>query len=198
MKVYIGNYLNWVGPYQIAELLKYIGVPKKHYWKLGKMLSKTPLDTICNKIYKMRNRKIKVKIHDYDTWNFESTLSHIIVPMLKQLKKTKHGIPGCMPAFGDKWEHTEEEQNLAAQQWEEIVDKMIFAFESSTFDWESQFWIQKPELDLDDYPEDDGKSSHPVRWKIEGKCDWKGREEYAARIQEGYELFGKYFQNLWT
>jgi dCMP deaminase len=38
------------------------------------------------------NRKEQIHIHDYDTWNMDDTLAMIIVPMLKQLKATKHGV----------------------------------------------------------------------------------------------------------
>ena len=34
-----------------------------------------------------------VKIDYWDTWSMDHTLSYIIVPMLKQLKATKHGAP---------------------------------------------------------------------------------------------------------
>ena len=34
-----------------------------------------------------------IVIHPYDTWSMDHTLALIIVPMLKQLKETKHGAP---------------------------------------------------------------------------------------------------------
>ena len=40
-----------------------------------------------------KQRKVKVKIHNYDTWAMDDTLALIILPMLKQLKATKHGVP---------------------------------------------------------------------------------------------------------
>ena len=36
-------------------------------------------------------RKIDVQLDKFDTWNMDDTLAHIILPMLKQLKETKHG-----------------------------------------------------------------------------------------------------------
>src|SRR5210317_2276093 len=38
-------------------------------------------------------RKESIHLHDYDTWNMDHTLALIALPMLKQLKETKHGIP---------------------------------------------------------------------------------------------------------
>jgi len=40
-----------------------------------------------------KEQKISVRIDKYDTWSMDITLAHIIVPMLKQLKETKHGAP---------------------------------------------------------------------------------------------------------
>lgn len=36
-------------------------------------------------------RKIKIKYHDYDTWNLDDTLARIILPGLIQLRDTNHG-----------------------------------------------------------------------------------------------------------
>ena len=41
--------------------------------------------------------KVKVKIDKYDTWSMDTTLAHIVIPMLKQLKDTKHGVPLSLP-----------------------------------------------------------------------------------------------------
>ena len=38
-------------------------------------------------------RKIDIQIDPWDTWNMYNTLADIILPMLKQLKETKHGSP---------------------------------------------------------------------------------------------------------
>lgn len=54
------------------------------------------------------------------------------------------------------------------EEWLGILDKMIWAFE----------WIEK-----DEYIED---------WTVEKNI------EYSKKAQEGYELFGKYFRNLWV
>ena len=38
-------------------------------------------------------RTINVRIDDFDTWSMDHTLAPIILPMLIQLKETKHGSP---------------------------------------------------------------------------------------------------------
>jgi hypothetical protein len=90
-------------------------------------------------------QSIKVKIDKWDTWSMDHTLAHIILPMLKQLKATNHGYPA----------------NLTEAKWNEIQDKMIYAFEHKV-------------LDGDMFDTGDQK-----------------------KMQEGFRLFGKYYQNLW-
>lgn len=153
--------------------------------------------------------KDKIQIDYWDTWSMDSTLAQIILPMLIQLKETKHGIPCNVPIYDEYpslWDASpmnDEEYDrllgIAEQQWDEILDKMIWSFTqlNDDQDGEDQFWRQHPEIDFDEYPEDKGKSSTPLRWKVEGDLDMEGLKAHREKVQEGLELFGKYFQNLW-
>jgi hypothetical protein len=64
-------------------------------------------------------------------------------------------------------------------------------------DWEDQYWLIKPEIDLSPHAEDIGQETTPVRWKVEGKLDKVGIEKHADRIQNGLRLFGRYYRGLW-
>jgi hypothetical protein len=211
MKVVIGPYRSWIGPYQLADLLLHLGVSGDRCRSIGEWLASSWVNTVCEWIHSKKHRKIKVQIDKYDTWSMDSTLAIIILPMLKQLKETKHGSPGSMPAFQQTsndaqfcLDFYEEGDELAwdtgRQQWEAILDEMIWTFEQLQpgYDWEDQYWITHPEMDLDEYPEDEGKTSVPVRWKVEGDCDWDGMKAHAARIDAGLVLFGQYYRNLWS
>lgn len=210
MKVYIGPYKNWFGPYQIAE--------KILFWRnkdmddsvheLGEKLSKSNLlVAICKYIDSKKKRKVQVRIDKYDTWSMDYTLAHIILPMLKQLKETKHGAPFVVdddvpthlrstaaPTKENVWDV----DALHFDRWDWVMGEMIFAFESKLTDWQDQFWKEYPEIDFTEYPEDEGQLTKPIRWKKEGECDWAGYDAYQARIQKGFELFGKYYQGLWS
>ena len=149
-----------------------------------------------------KEQKVNVQIDKWDTWNMDATLAHIIVPMLKQLKATKHGAP--LVELEDVPEHLRSEKtneygvdDTHFERWDWVMDEMIFAFESKLIEWEDQFWKRPPELDVTTYPEDAGKDLIPLRWKDEGVCDWDGMREYETRIQNGFLLFGKYYQGLW-
>ena len=89
MKVYIGPYLNLIGPYQIAEWIPF--TTEAQQFKIGQWLSNTWVNDLCEWIHSKQQRKIKIHIDDYDTWSMDHTLALIILPMLKQLKATKHG-----------------------------------------------------------------------------------------------------------
>jgi hypothetical protein len=149
-----------------------------------------------------KTQKVNVRIDKWDTWSMDTTLAHIIVPMLKQLKATKHGAP--LVELEDVPEHLRSEKtdeygvdSTHFERWDYVMDEMIFAFESKLIEWEDQFWKRSPELNVTTYPEDAGKDMIPLRWKDEGDCDWDGMREYGTRIQNGFLLFGKYYQGLW-
>lgn len=116
MKVVIGPYKNWYGPYQLAETLCFwakdvkdeFGFPKKPDFvhNFGEWLAGYKDDGDGNDIGKesllyrflkwvdsKKKRKVKIRIDKYDTWSMDRTLALIILPMLKQLKEKKHGSP---------------------------------------------------------------------------------------------------------
>ena len=199
MKVYIGPYKNWIGPYQLAEKIPFISEDTAD--NIGEWLSKTWVNTVCEWFYSKDERDIRVRIDEYDTWSMDHTLAHIILPMLKQLRDTKHGspivddkdVPVHMrhgdPDIHDNWIH---------YKWEWILNEMIWAFEQYNTDWEDQFYHGEPvyeekEEQHPDYGEVYSfKQINPDYW-----VDYDGMTEYNKRIQNGTRLFGKYYQNLW-
>ena len=44
-----------------------------------------------------RTQTTKVRIDKWDTWSMDHTLAHIVLPMLVQLKESKHGAPYVYP-----------------------------------------------------------------------------------------------------
>lgn len=171
-------------------------------------------------------RKISIRIDKYDTWSMDSTLAMIILPMLKQLKKDKHGAPNTddedvpkrlRSTSGPKKRNESDTDKNHFKRWDYILDEMIWAFEQKNKDWEKQFHSGKADLlwqALDkDYkpigkPRKMGKEKTEeeknAKWftTIKGpkhthKFDKKGWQKHHARMQNGFVLFGKYYQNLW-
>jgi hypothetical protein len=135
MKVKIGPYVNWIGPYQIADKIPFVSEETRE--SIGDWLSKTWVNDLCNWYHSKKKRKVKVHIDKYDTWSMDHTLAYIILPMLKQLRDTKHGspmvddedLPPHMrhtnltpedPWGGDNWVH---------YKWDWVLNEMIWAFE---------------------------------------------------------------------
>ena len=132
----------------------------------------------------------------------DSTLAMIIVPMLKQLKETTHGYPGEFAddpfakqrSFeGDGWDLPEDS---GADKWDEILDKMIWAFEQVNEDWEDQY--RSGEIVFDCIPCEDSDNWELVKAPEDtSEADYDGMRRHEERMQEGFDLFAKYFRNLW-
>ena len=230
MKVKIGPYKNWFGPYQIAEKLCFWARKEtdeygiKHTadwvhnfgtWLAGGEKKESLLHKFCLWVESKRKRKIQVHIDRWDTWSMDHTLAYIILPMLKQLKATKHGAP-----YVDDQDVPEHLRSTAALpkenewdtdsnhflRWDWVLDEMIFAFECELDDsWENAF--RKGEMDLVWKPVD--REGNPVP-EAEAKlfqmddgpnhtyeCDYEGMKVVQDRIQNGFRLFGQYYQALW-
>ena len=110
MKVKIGKYPQWIGPYQIAEKIifwadKYDDDDpwSKRQHKLGEWLAggrgnhDNWLSKTCAWIHKTfqnaGERRVKIRIDDSDCWGADHTLALIIVPVLEKLKAHKNGSP---------------------------------------------------------------------------------------------------------
>jgi hypothetical protein len=156
-----------------------------------------------------------VKIDYWDTWSMDHTLSPIILPMLKQLKAAKHGAPfvddedvpdhlksTAAPAKENEWDTDANHFD----RWDWVMGEMIFAFTCKVDDsWEEEF--RSGDIDMLWVPVDvDGnevpKGEHNYYQMKDGpkntyKCDYEGMRVVEARIQNGFRLFGKYYQSLW-
>lgn len=156
-----------------------------------------------------------IRIDYWDTWSMDHTLSPIILPMLKQLKEKKHGAPfvddedvpehlrsTAAPAKENDWD-TDANHFL---RWDWAMSEMIFAFECKVDDsWEDQF--RSGEHDMLWIPVDaDGnevpKGEHKFYQMGKGpkdtyQCDYDAMKIVETRIQNGFRLFGKYYQSLW-
>ena len=237
MKVKIGNYTNWFGPYQLAEKLCFwakeekdeYGIPCKPDWvhKFGEWLAHgsilpdpevgeiriwgedrptTWLYKFLSWIHSKKKQKIEVHIDRWDTWSMDHTLAYIVLPMLKQLKETKHGAPfvdlkDVPKELKPKKQTKKQKDNCETDsthfaRWDWVLDEMIFAFESKLDDsWEEQF--ESGEWDVQWKKLEDGNYQMVNGPNHTREHDWEGRKAYQERISNGFRLFGKYYENLW-
>lgn len=167
---------------------------------------------------KSDNRKIKVQIDPWDTWSLDHTLAKIIYPCLLQLKATKHGVPSEFADVGgedylqqksfDFYEDTNGDAfKSGCERWDEVLDKMIWAFgQIANEDYDSKYHHGSAKYDWvitdQTYPNPITGVQEPTYQMVDKNPDehWYdhvGHRLHEDRIQEGLDLFGKYYRNLW-
>jgi len=127
-------------------------------------------------------QKQKIHIDPWDTWSMDHTLAHIVLPMLIQLKKEKHGAPqvDLEDVPKELWptkkelnaynkDGTTDEQFF--ERWDWVLDEMIYAFDCKA-----------------------NKDDVYMRFDIDDRDAMKAEQD---RISNGFRLFGKYYENLW-
>lgn len=259
MYVKIGPYVDWIGPYQIADKIFFWvdnypelkdptgkleerwdykakdwlgeflahGFHKETDEQRGRLFNRDRHHTwfykLLSWIHSKQKRKVIVKLDRWDSWNVDGTLSLIALPLLKQLKATKHGsgmvdledVPEHLrytetedydPQKCFDFYHEEKAEKLEVDvhvRWDWVLDEMIWAFEQlqPDCDWESQYTTGEYDL-----------RSEACKWDENGKpllyqmkegpnhtvvTDWEARQKHQDRINNGLRLFGKYYQNLW-
>ena len=97
-----------------------------------------------------KQQRLERGFDDTETWNLDYTIASFILPRLKRFKQVANCYPG----------------NMTLEEWEDILDKMIDAFE--------------------------------IKVKENGES-WTSKEEKTKcqKIQEGLDLFAKYYFHLW-
>lgn len=159
-----------------------------------------------SKYYRTKNQTVNITIDRHDTYSMDYTLSLIILPMLIQLKNTKNGIPSnfvnesstsnqeCFEFYKD--DHAEFEEG--EKKWNEVLDKMIWSFQQLVeIDFDSMYHHGKFQYDFKK-TDDNSDMSQLVDKNPNGHWyDVEGHNLHNERIQEGLELFGKYYRSLW-
>ena len=128
-------------------------------------------------------RKESIHLHDYDTWNMDHTLALIALPMLKQLKATKHGVP-----YMDYEDMPEHLQYIRRQYDQRAIDDLFNEWDDFDHEFERQ-------VDVWDWMMDE------MIWAMEqvinDDIEHIGDIKHQDRVGNGLELFGKYYRSLW-
>jgi len=189
MKVRIGPFPNRmlcsIHTNYMNDKYGYVDWPTE-YTKFERMLEKVEdfvqgfYNYTINLFLDRREQKIKIRIDRWDTWSMDHTLAPIILPMLIQLKKEKHGAP-CVDnvdvpkqlratkkqieAYGKKGEVDPKHFD----RWDWVLDEMIYAFDCKA-------------------------NKDDVYMRIKDRDEMQKEQE---RISNGFRLFGKYYESLW-
>lgn len=133
---------------------------------------------LYNCLGKEKKQSIEVQIDPWDTWSMDHTLAYITLPMLKQLKKTKHGAPdvddqdvpeNLRKANADPKDNEWDVDSNLFKRWDYVLGEMIYSFDCK---------INKDEVYM--------------RFNDRSKM-----EAEQQRISNGFRLFGKYYEALW-
>jgi len=107
-----------------------------------------------DKRYARHMKQLKTRgFSDSETWSLYSVIVGFVLPRLIRFKQIRPGYP----------------MGMTDKEWNDILDKMIFAFQ----------WIK-----------DDGSEEYY-------KLSTKQLDDGHKKCQEGLKLFGEYFRNLW-
>ncbi len=134
--------------------------------------------------YTDSGQEVKVRIDYWDTWNMDVSLAHIILPMLKQMVDDKQGAPNVdcedvpeelrvTDAELESYKQTGETDTHFFDRWNWVLNEMIYSFETKVSD-------------------EDVLSQYYTVDKLEEA------KKVQERISNGFRLFGKYYEALWT
>ena len=225
MKVFLSKYRDhWISPYTILEKVFFwreIDYDEPIIVKLNKILE--PFSVALQKFLDIVHPRISyVKIDRWDTWSMDSTLAEIVLPMLKQLRDTKHGsqivdledVPESMRTIDhEEWDsqfcfefyHEPDLQKIQCDlhdRWNWVMDEMIWTFEQLVDDDnDSQF--HSGNWDMESVPCEWDENGKPTLYNMkEGPnhtavFDSEGYKKHQERIANGLRLFGKYYRGLW-
>jgi len=119
---------------------------------------------------------------DQCAWNLDYNISEFILPRLKDYREQMYGCPGYHS--GEYGEPDKEAKEMTMEEWEVIVDDIIYYFEVDTKRWE----ISGGQDDF--YWEPNHNKYHP-----EGV---PGQEENIIRYRKGWKYFCCYYHALWS
>ena len=151
--------------------------------KIGKFPGHWPWSNwLYDKFGYSPEQKIKVHIDPWDIWSMDHTLAPIILPMLKQLKATKHGAPAVdledvpeelRPTNTEEWQKLYKEggetDDKFFKRWDWVLDEMIYAFDCKA-------------------------NKDDVYMRFDDRDEMQKEQD---RISNGFRLFGKYYESLW-
>jgi hypothetical protein len=222
VKVKIGKPVNWIGPYQIAEMLMFWVDKNDHKddraHNFGKWLATNKkgedswLSRVCQWIHNKKKQKVNLKVDPWDIWGVDDTLSMVILPILLAYRERINGgpsvddsdVPESLRANLKEGKDIIDtpDENWHAR-WEWVVDEIIWTFQQlqPDYDWEEQYC--SGEIDIVWEPVTMETKEEQFFKMCKGPndtytADYDAIKKHQERINNGLRLFGKYYQGLWT
>ena len=230
MKAKIGKYVHWFTVSRAED--SYLewrhkkpawDIDDRDHTRLDKIVLtllagwQTVLHYTVNQIQQRRERTVRVHVDPWDVWDASTTLAHVILPVLEQLRETKQGAP-----FVDKEDVPKElhDKKITKKQkengevgdnhfkrWDYVLDAMIWSFREIVEDepGEEEFFTGESDIVWTPVDEKGNEVSEEERkyYRMDKgpndtrKIDEEGLKAYNERIDYGLRMFGKYFRALW-
>lgn len=133
-------------------------------------------------------QEVNIRIDEWDTWNMDVTLAHVILPLMIQMKETQVGCPviddedvphlpkqcltsdeGMQPDLFDCEEYDQLCWDQYKERWDWVLDEIIYVFDCK---------LNKDELFV----------------RFEDRKEMRAEQD---RISNGFRLFGKYYESFW-
>ena len=150
-----------------------------------------------------------------DVWSIHDWFTEIMPKMLTDLKKNLHGCPAQFTHNEDGTEFQDVEKGV--KDWENVIERMIFCFRemneetcSMKNEYEEEYYRQfcRPDVKDQFVPYGEDKNGNKLYRLITGEVEPELKENYRKKVleiddyrakmkNEGFELFSKYFWNLW-
>ena len=205
MKVYLSNYrYHWISPYRIMEKIIFwreIDYDEPFIKKCNKLLH--PFCAAWQKFLDIVHPQVQfVKIDYWDTYSLDHSLAYIILPLLKQMKDCKSGygwvqdddVPEELKSYNGTRQDEYSWDSNAEARYDYIINEMIWAFEQKVKDDdEMEFYDHTECEDIENLGVEDFMKSLK---KI--KVNKEGLKAHHDRKSNGFRLFGKYYESLWT
>jgi len=147
-------------------------------------------DKYIEKLAKYKGQRIERGFDDTELWSLDRTIAKYVLPRLIEFKKVTNGCPPELESFDD---------------WIDIINKMIYSFDHIVNQEKYDEELEK-ELGIDWVGYFDEKKLPDGNYELVRGENYneelmttyhRMQEEESIRIQDGLDLFGKYFLNLW-
>jgi len=148
-----------------------------------------------------------------DLWNLYNHLGDIILPKLKAFIDIKHvSYPAIYSEYDEHSGYESKEQydeyiksgdivGGGLEAWKTDLNEMLFAFEyikySELFDKRAKAFYKRWNLEDPHEEKEENRIQSPLSSDRNFYYNTKLAIEYDKRVEKGFELFGKRFQNLW-
>lgn len=168
-----------------------------YWWARRQVIHRHPWGCIKNRFFRLTKGAGEWDLMDYDSF-----ISKRLAKDLKRYKKRSIGYPGELLGEWDNSEengYSDEAWEKGAKEWDDILDKMILAFDmvSEEGKYQKDWYDNAPERQ-GYYDKEKGTYEIPEELSIwYDEFLFPKERAFEATIQEGVDLFAKYFRGLW-